>query len=52
VGGGESDPLRFQVAHVGEEEIRNEVRKLQQALPSALTRPESMVMNAKQTVRR
>lgn len=52
VGGGESEPLRFQVAHVGEEGVRNEVRKLQQAMPSALARPQSMVIDAEQTVRR
>jgi DNA segregation ATPase FtsK/SpoIIIE-like protein len=52
VGGGESEPLRFQVAHVGEEGVRNEVRKLQQAMPSALAKPQSMVIDAEQTVRR
>ena len=43
VGGGEAAPLRFQVAHVGEEEIRNEVRKLQQAAHPVLPEPQAAV---------
>lgn len=52
VGGGESDPLRFQVAYVGEQEIRDEINQLRRSSPSALPAPRSVVIDAEETVRR
>ncbi len=52
VGGGESEPLRFQVAYVGEEEIRQEIVKLQKSTRSALPGPNPVVIDVEQTVRR
>lgn len=46
IGGGESEPLRFQVAYVGEQEARNEIKKFQRATPHALPGPHAVVIDA------
>jgi S-DNA-T family DNA segregation ATPase FtsK/SpoIIIE len=50
VGGGESEPLRFQVAYVGTEETRDELKKSLWHTSEALPGPQTIVIDAEQTV--
>ncbi len=47
IGGGEAEPLRFQVAYVGEAEIRQEIVNLQDSTTSStFLEPESVIIDA------